>query len=158
VSGRFDFPAYLSHSRGTPLPLEGFSNDFAHWAYTDLNVVGLGERLARLDVREFTSLSALRSWLIRTLEDFIEQNPNAQERKAENPFYFCSSKTVILPTQLTASDLAEFIEGWKQVSVHAGVGQTLEVVLVDRLRFRRCRPKATKLRTDAETGRGMATD
>jgi hypothetical protein len=98
---------------------EGFSNDFAHWAYTDLNVVGLGERLASVDVREFTSLSALRSRLIHTVEDFMGQNPNAYERRAENPFYFCSSKTVVLPTQLTASDLAEFIEGLKQASVHS---------------------------------------
>jgi len=39
---------------------EGFSNDFAQWAYTDLREVGLGERLAALDVREFTSLERLR--------------------------------------------------------------------------------------------------
>lgn len=98
---------------------EGFSNDFAHWAYSELNAVGLGERLASLDVREFTSLSSLRSRLIQMVEDFIDQNPKAREHRAESPFYFCSSKTVVLPAQLKASNLAEFIEGLKQVSVHS---------------------------------------
>src|SRR5436305_8259162 len=67
---------------------EGFSNDFAHWAYTELGEVGLGERLASLDVREFTSLSSLRSRLIQMVEDFIAQNPNARDHIAEVPFYF----------------------------------------------------------------------
>jgi len=98
---------------------EGFSNDFAHWAYSDLSVVGLGERLASLDVREFTSLSSLRSRLIQIVEDFIDQNPKARENRAESPFYFCSSKAVVLPVQLRANNLADFIEGLKQVSVHS---------------------------------------
>ena len=98
---------------------EGFSNDFAHWAYSELGMVGLGERLASLDVREFTSLSALRSRLIQMVEEFVAQNPNARERAAESPFYFCSSNIVILPVDLKANNLAEFIEDLKQVSVHS---------------------------------------
>jgi hypothetical protein len=98
---------------------EGFSNDFAHWAYSELGIVGLGERLASLDVREFTSLSALRARLIQMVEDFIAQNPKAREHTAQSPFYFCSSNIVILPVHLRANSLAEFIEGLKQVSVHS---------------------------------------
>jgi hypothetical protein len=98
---------------------EGFSNDFAHWAYSELGTVGLGERLASLDVREFTSLSALRARLIQMVEDFIAQNPKAREHTAQSPFYFCSSNIVILPVHLRANSLAEFIEGLKQVSVHS---------------------------------------
>lgn len=98
---------------------EGFSNDFAHWAYSELGIVGLAERLASLDVREFTSLSALRSRLIQMVEDFIAQNPKAREQTADSPFYFCSSNIVILPVHLRANNLADFIEGLKQVSVHS---------------------------------------
>jgi hypothetical protein len=98
---------------------EGFSNDFAHWAYTELGLVGLGERLASLDVREFTSVSSLRSRLIQIVEDFIDHNPRAREHKAESPFYFCSSRTVVLPVQLAANNLAELIEGLKEVSIHS---------------------------------------
>ena len=82
-------------------------------------MVGLGERLASLDVREFTSLSSLRSRLIQMVEDFIAQNPNARDHTAETPFYFCSSNIVILPVDLRANNLGEFIDILKQVSVHS---------------------------------------
>ena len=98
---------------------EGFSNDFAHWAYVELGEVGLGERLASLDVREFTSLVTLRSRLTEIVEDYGEQNPKSQQREAGAPFYFCSSKTILLPPQRQASTLPEFIEGLRTVSLHS---------------------------------------
>lgn len=98
---------------------EGFSNDFAHWAYTELGEVGLGERLASLDVREFTSLAALRERLVEIVQDFAAGNPQASERAAPSPFYFCSSKTIVMPTQRHSTDLTEFIVGLRQVSVHS---------------------------------------
>ncbi len=39
---------------------EGFSNDFSHWAFAACNEVELAERLASIDVREFTSIVTLR--------------------------------------------------------------------------------------------------
>ena len=98
---------------------EGFSNDFAHWAYVELGEVGLGERLASLDVREFTSIEKLRSRLTDMVEDYGRSNPKALDREAGAPFYFCSSKTIILPAQRTASTLVEFIEGLRQISLHS---------------------------------------
>ena len=47
----------------------GFSNDFAHWAYTDCNEAGLGERLAALDVRSFTSIADLRQKIMQIVDD-----------------------------------------------------------------------------------------
>jgi len=98
---------------------EGFSNDFAHWAYTELGEVGLGERLASLDVREFTSLRALRERLVQIVEEFAAWSPKSRERTAGAPFYFCSSKIIVLPRQQLAANLAEFVAGLKQVSVHS---------------------------------------
>jgi Family of unknown function (DUF5752) len=98
---------------------EGFSNDFAHWAYLELGEVGLGERLASLDVREFTSLAALRARLAAIVEEFGSENPKARDRTAAVPFYFYSSKTIVLPTQRSAATLAEFIESLKQVGLHS---------------------------------------
>jgi hypothetical protein len=98
---------------------EGFSNDFAHWAYVELGEVGLGERLASLDVREFTSLEKLRSRLTEIVEDYGKQNVKASEHEAVAPFYFCSSRTIVLPAQRAASTLAEFIDGLRQVSLHS---------------------------------------
>jgi hypothetical protein len=97
---------------------EGFSNDFAHWAYTDCNEAGLAERLASLDVRAFTSIAALRQQILEIVEDYITSNPRVRDRSALKPFYFCASDTVVMPTPFVAHDLGEFVEALKQVGVH----------------------------------------
>src|SRR5512146_3198037 len=43
---------------------KGFSNDFSHWAFAACNEVELAERLASIDIREFTSIAALRERLV----------------------------------------------------------------------------------------------
>jgi hypothetical protein len=97
---------------------EGFSNDFAHWAYLELGEVGLGEQLASLDVREFTSLATLRARLLEIVEDYGKKHVKSREHSAAVPFYFCSSKTIVLPVQRSATNLTEFIDGLTQVSLH----------------------------------------
>jgi Family of unknown function (DUF5752) len=97
---------------------EGFSNDFAHWAFAACNEVGLAERLAAIDVREFTSLPALRERLINIVETYLDRNPRARERAALEPFYFCASDTVVVPTPFVARNLAEFADCLNRVSVH----------------------------------------
>lgn len=98
---------------------EGFSNDFAHWAFAACNEVGLAERLAAIDVREFTSISDLRSRLVAIVEDYVKLNPRAGDRAALEPFYFCASDTVVIPTPFVARNLVEFIESLKKVSIHS---------------------------------------
>ena len=98
---------------------EGYSNDFAQWAYTELREVGLGERLAGLDVREFTSLVKLRERLIEIVEEFASVTPRAQECTSKTPFYFCSSKVTVLPATRSANNLAEFVAGLKEASIHS---------------------------------------
>src|SRR5437868_4503784 len=70
---------------------EGYSNDFAHWAFFACNENELAERLASVDVREFVSVKALRARVIEILEDFLANHPRVGERTAIEPFYFCSS-------------------------------------------------------------------
>ena len=98
---------------------EGFSNDFAHWAFAACNEVSLAERLASLDVREFTSLPSLRERIIKTIEDYVQQNPRSRERTALEPFYFCASDTIVLPTELSANNLEDFIDTIEKVSLHS---------------------------------------
>jgi hypothetical protein len=98
---------------------EGFSNDFAHWAFAACSEVSLAERLASLDVREFTSLPSLRERIIKIVEDYVQQNPRSRERTALEPFYFCASDTIVLPTELSANNLEEFIDTIEKVSLHS---------------------------------------
>jgi len=98
---------------------EGFSNDFAHWAFAGCNEVGLAERLAGIDIREFTSIAALRQRLLDIVEDYLQQNPRARDRTAFEPFYFSASEVVVIPTPFVARNLAEFADGLRQVSLHS---------------------------------------
>jgi hypothetical protein len=98
---------------------EGFSNDFAHWAYSQCNEPGLAERLASLDVRRFTSLSSLRDRIVEIVEDYLKDNQGARDRKALEPFYFCASEAVVIPTPFVAHNLSEFIDAMRQISIHA---------------------------------------
>src|SRR5215469_1038584 len=98
---------------------EGFSNDFSHWAFSACNEVGLAERLAALDVREFTSIATLREQLVHIIEDYLQRNPRAATRVAMEPFYLMASELVVVPTPYVARNLEEFADGLRKVSIHA---------------------------------------
>ena len=98
---------------------EGFSNDFAHWALSACNEPSLAERLASVDVREFTSVAELRERFIQIVEEYLEQKPAAGPRRADDTFYFCASDIVVMPTSFVAHALHEFVEGLRRVSVHS---------------------------------------
>lgn len=97
---------------------EGFSNDFAHWAFSSCNEVALAEQLAVVDIREATSLGALRQKLVDIVEQYLKAHPRARERAGLEPFYFCAADTVVVPTPLSAGNLDEFVESLKKASIH----------------------------------------
>ena len=98
---------------------EGFSNDFAHWAFADCNQPELAERLAGVDVREYTSLADLRTRIAQILDEFLRNRPRAALDPAQEPFFFCASEIVILPTTFAARNLPEFADALAKVSVHS---------------------------------------
>jgi hypothetical protein len=87
---------------------EGFSNDFAQWALAEANRDALAEQFAALDIRDYTSIAALRADLCRVLRDFITAFPQFSRQEALDRFYFCESLEVTMPFSLTASNLHEF--------------------------------------------------
>jgi hypothetical protein len=98
---------------------QGFSNDFAHWAFADCNEAGLGERLASVDIRSFTSIADLRQRLLQIVNDYLQTHPQSAGRAARKPFYFCASDTVVVPTALVAQSLREFAAALSQVTIHS---------------------------------------
>jgi len=97
----------------------GFSNDFSHWAFASCNEVELAERLAAIDVREFTSIAALRERLIHIIDTYLQKNPRAATRVAMEPFYLMASDLVVVPTPYVGRNLEEFADGLRKVSIHA---------------------------------------
>lgn len=98
---------------------EGYSNDFAHWAYTDCHEMGLAEQLAGVDIRFFTSIPDLRERIVAIVEDALNRNPRLRDRSALRPFFFCASDTVIAPTAFVAHNLADFLDALHKVSIHS---------------------------------------
>jgi hypothetical protein len=98
---------------------EGFSNDFSHWAFSACNEVELAERLAALDVREFTSIATLRERLMHIVDTYLQKNPRAATRAALEPFYLMAADVVVIPTPYVARNLEEFADGLGKVSVHS---------------------------------------
>src|ERR1700688_259847 len=79
---------------------EGFSNDFAQWAHAEANRGFLAEQFAALDIRDYTSIAALRADLCRVLRDFIAAFPQFSRQEALDRFYFCESLEVTMPFSL----------------------------------------------------------
>jgi len=98
---------------------QGFSNDFAHWSLSACHEPVLAEKLASVDVREFTAIEGLRRKMIEIVEEFLQKHPRSGSRAANDPFYFCASDIVVLPTPFVADSLAGFLDGLKQINVHS---------------------------------------
>jgi Family of unknown function (DUF5752) len=98
---------------------QGFSNDFAHWSLSACNEPALAEQLASVDVREYTTIDGLRRRMVDILKDFLQQHQRAGARVGHEPFYFCASDIVVLPTPFVADSLSAFLEGLRHVSVHS---------------------------------------
>lgn len=95
---------------------EGFSNDFAQWTLSSANRNDLAEQLAALDIRDYTSIAALRSDLCRVVRDFCEAQPQFASQSGLERFYFCESIEVTLPLGRSACNLDEFREGLTHLS------------------------------------------
>ena len=98
---------------------EGFSNDFAHWSLSACHEPALAEQLASIDVREFTAIEGLRRRMLEILDDFLHSHPKSGSRPANEPFYFCASDLVVLPTKFAPDTLPGFLDGINQVSIHS---------------------------------------
>jgi uncharacterized protein DUF5752 len=95
---------------------EGFSNDFAQWVLASLNQPVLAERLASIDIRDYSNIQELRTDLRRIFGEFVEQQPVAAAQRAFEPFYFCSAREVTLPLPWDARTLAGFRAGVERLS------------------------------------------
>jgi len=97
---------------------EGYSNDFAHWAFFACNETHLAERLSGIDVRDYVSIQTLRARLVEIMQEYLNANPRVADRAALEPFYFCSSATVVVPTASVARSLQEFADALERINIH----------------------------------------
>ncbi|MBN1405965.1 MAG: hypothetical protein JW946_05540 [Candidatus Omnitrophica bacterium] len=94
-------------------------NDFAYWVTEMLGEDELGERLASIDTIEFSNIRSLREKIIKTIEDHLAANPSSALKFASSneEFYFIKSLSFILPTNYIVSDLQEFADVLKKITI-----------------------------------------
>ena len=95
---------------------EGFCNDFAQWVLADTNRDVLAEQLASLDVRDYTSIAAIRDDLCRLLREYTGGHPEFANQHALERFFFCESLEISVPFGVTVRTLDEFYAGVKHLS------------------------------------------
>ncbi len=94
-------------------------NDFAYWVRGVLGDDELGERLASIDTIQYKTIRSLREKIVETIEEYLKGNPRANLRFAreDEQFHFIKSVSFIAPTNDTATDLREFAEALKKVTI-----------------------------------------
>ncbi len=96
-------------------------NDFAYWVTNELNDEIAGEKLASIDIMQFSRLSDLRNRFAELLENYLKSSRSALGRICPEgeEFHFMSSHIFVVPANKTAANLQEFVEALKNVSIHA---------------------------------------
>ncbi|MBI2851187.1 MAG: mechanosensitive ion channel family protein [Chloroflexi bacterium] len=97
----------------TPEP----SNDFAVWVSDALGDDALGEQLASIDTFSFSNLSSLRDRLVGIIEEHLARGCTSRDALEGREFHFVRSVSIVLPTHFVASDLREFTEALRKVSL-----------------------------------------
>ncbi|MBU0574006.1 MAG: DUF5752 family protein [Candidatus Margulisiibacteriota bacterium] len=96
-----------------------YPNDFAHWVKDELGESVLAERLASLNIKEFSDIATLRQRIIDIIVDFLNSATEIRKASAGHEFYFCSNVAVVMQTKYLAYTLDEFCEGLKRVGLRS---------------------------------------
>lgn len=96
-------------------------NDFAYWVTGSLGEDALGEMLASIDTVQYSTIGSLKEKIVETVEGYMAGRNGSTLRRAHNgeEFYFMKSVSFILPTEYSASDLAEFAAMLEAVSIES---------------------------------------
>lgn len=96
-----------------------YTNDFAHWVGDELNENALAEKLANINIKDYTELNSLRCKITEIIDNYLQNNPDSSKLEAKHKFYFCKNIGVIQKTKYAAWDLAEFCEGLRRVGLRS---------------------------------------
>ncbi|HNX82326.1 MAG TPA: DUF5752 family protein [Candidatus Omnitrophota bacterium] len=94
-------------------------NDFAYWVTEILGDDELGEKLASINVIQYSTIRNLRDKIASTIEEHLQTNAFAKLRFASSgeEFHFMKSVSFVLPTGCSAMDLKEFSENLRKITV-----------------------------------------
>ncbi|MFH1542503.1 MAG: DUF5752 family protein [bacterium] len=96
-----------------------YSNDFARWVGDDLEESRLAEKLAAIDVQEFTSLAQLRQRLVAIVEEHLENAIEIRKAPPGREFYFLRGTSIVMVTPYEAWTLDEFAKALDKVGMRS---------------------------------------
>src|SRR3989338_6952349 len=85
-----------------------YTNDFAHWVGDELNENVLAEKLANINIKDYTEIKSLRARIAEIVDNYLQANTDSGRLKARHKFYFCKNVGIIQKTRYAAWDLEEF--------------------------------------------------
>jgi len=93
-------------------------NDFAYWVTEILAEVELGERLASIDIMQFSKIHDLRDRIVSVIEGYLNEERFAQLKFAREgeEFHFIKSMSFVIPTNYVVDNLVDFVEVMKKVT------------------------------------------
>ncbi len=95
-------------------------NDFAYWVRELLNEDELAEKLTSIDTCAFVTIRDLREAIIKTIRDHLAKSKGPLRVVHEgSEFHFIRAYSFVLPTSHVASNLKEFSDIIKKVSVYS---------------------------------------
>jgi len=104
---------FLSHNFEKPVVY----NDFAVWVSEALQENRLAEKLAAVDLLAFTTIRELRENLLGLVAAHLKEcKGSPRECPPGDEFYFCKSKSFIMPTGIVAQDPADFFAKLPQIT------------------------------------------
>ncbi len=94
-------------------------NDFAFWVTWILGEDELGEKLSSIDIIQYSSIHSLREKIINTIEVYLKNNPQSRLKFAKQgeEFYFMKSVSFFVPTNYSVTDLREFTDVLKKITI-----------------------------------------
>jgi len=98
---------------------EECSSDFGQWAFDSVQEMALGEKLANIDILNFTDIKSLREAITAVLEDYILSGVRIWNVPSGKELHFCRLVSVIMPTKYVATDLGEFSHALKNISINS---------------------------------------
>lgn len=104
--------AYLSQHFQKPV----YYNDFARWVADALREHALAEQVAALDLLSFTRVRQLREAMLALIDARLAESGSLPAAPPGGQFYFCRSRSFILPSGLVAGTVPDLFSALERAS------------------------------------------
>ena len=94
-------------------------NDFAYWVSKVLGEDALGEKLASIDIMQYTTIRDIREEIVAVIERYLQENQSSGQKFAspDDAFHFIKSISFVIPTHYMSYDLNEFVDVLSKITI-----------------------------------------